>query len=122
MTGTVIHVGAVLVGGTAGTLLGSRLPERVRGTVMAGLGLVTLVIGFHMTLKTHEILIVLISVLLGGIVGELARIEDGLQFHIEVTPRMAKWAGFELGSGIIINSVGPEDSAKFYRGELSSKA
>ncbi|NOZ80242.1 MAG: DUF4921 family protein [DPANN group archaeon] len=50
-----------------------------------------------------------------------ARTEDGLQFHIEVIPRMAKWAGFEFGSGIIINSVNPEDAAKFYRGELSLK-
>jgi UDPglucose--hexose-1-phosphate uridylyltransferase len=38
-------------------------------------------------------------------------------FHIEVCPRAAIWAGFELGSGIIINSVAPEDAAKFYRGE-----
>jgi len=38
-------------------------------------------------------------------------------FHIEICPRAAIWAGFELGSGIIINSVSPEDAAKFYRSE-----
>jgi len=38
-------------------------------------------------------------------------------FHIEVCPRAAIWAGFELNSGVIINSVSPEDAAKFYRGE-----
>ncbi len=38
-------------------------------------------------------------------------------FHIEVCPRAAIWAGFELGSGIIINSVAPEEAAKWYRGE-----
>ncbi len=37
--------------------------------------------------------------------------------HVEVCPRSAIWAGFELESGIIINSVAPEDAAKFYRGE-----
>lgn len=77
-TGTIINVVAVLVGGTLGTVLGARLPERIRETVMHGLGLVVLAIGFHLSLKTTEILIVLGSVLLGGILGELLRIEDRL--------------------------------------------
>jgi len=38
-----------------------------------------------------------------------------LHFHIEVTPRLAKWGGFELSTGSTINSVMPEDAAKFYR-------
>jgi len=41
---------------------------------------------------------------------------EDLHFHIEVAPRIATWAGFELGSGEIINSVPPEDAAEFYRG------
>jgi UDPglucose--hexose-1-phosphate uridylyltransferase len=41
-----------------------------------------------------------------------------LHFHIEITPRLATWAGFEFSSGIIINSVSPEDAAKFYRDEI----
>lgn len=40
-----------------------------------------------------------------------------LHFHIEITPRLANWAGFEFSSNIIINSVSPEDAAKFYRAE-----
>ena len=36
-------------------------------------------------------------------------------FHIEVTPRIAKWAGFEFSTGAVINSVMPEDAVKFYR-------
>lgn len=38
-----------------------------------------------------------------------------LHFHIEIMPRIAKYGGFELGSGIIVNQVSPEDAAKFYR-------
>jgi len=38
-----------------------------------------------------------------------------LHFHIEITPRLSKWGGFELSTGAIINSVTPEDAAKFYR-------
>jgi hypothetical protein len=76
--GTIINTIAVLLGGVLGTAMGARLPEKVRETVMHGLGLVVLVIGVHLSLKTTEILIVLGSVLLGGILGELLRIEDRL--------------------------------------------
>ncbi len=40
---------------------------------------------------------------------------SGLHFHIEILPRRQVWAGFELGSGIIVNEVSPETAAKFYR-------
>ncbi len=42
--------------------------------------------------------------------------EDNLHFHIEFIPRLSTWAGFEY-SGTIINSMPPENAAKFYRGE-----
>ena len=40
-----------------------------------------------------------------------------LHFHIEICPRLATWAGFELATNATINSVSPESAAKFYRGE-----
>lgn len=36
-------------------------------------------------------------------------------FYIKIQPRESVWAGVELGSGLVINSVPPEDAAKFYR-------
>jgi len=39
-----------------------------------------------------------------------------LHFHAEICPRIARWAGFELGSGIIINTMPPEIAAEHYRG------
>ena len=41
---------------------------------------------------------------------------DELHFHIRINPRIAVWAGFEWSTDTIINSVSPEDAAKFYRG------
>jgi len=38
-----------------------------------------------------------------------------LHFHIEITPRIAIWGGFELSTNAVINSVSPETAAKFYR-------
>lgn len=88
MTGTLINGATVLVGTLVGTLLGSRLPDRIRETLMHGLGLVTLVVGTAQGLEAFRpplsevtrgaVLVVLGSVLVGGVLGELLRIERGL--------------------------------------------
>ncbi len=79
MTGTLINTATVLIGGFLGVLLGSRLPERLRQTVVAGLGLFTLAYGLSMFLKTENSLIVLGSLLIGALLGEWWQIEAGLQ-------------------------------------------
>ncbi len=43
--------------------------------------------------------------------------DPAYHFHIEICPRQAIWAGYELGTDACINSVTPEEAAKFYRGE-----
>ena len=78
MIGTLLNIATVLLGGGLGTLLGDRLPQPIRETVMHGVGLVTLVVGMQLTLETHNILIVLLSVVIGGILGEWWRISAGL--------------------------------------------
>jgi len=78
LTGTLINVVTVVVGGGLGLLVGSRLPERSRRTVMDGIGVVTIVLGVEMALKTQNALVVLLSMLFGALVGEWARIEDRL--------------------------------------------
>ncbi len=35
--------------------------------------------------------------------------------YMKITPRGSVWAGVEIGSGLIINPISPEDAAKFYR-------
>jgi uncharacterized membrane protein YqgA involved in biofilm formation len=79
MVGTFLNIATVLVGGTLGLLFGSRLPERLKQTVMAGLGLFTAVTGISMFLETQNSLIVLGAILVGGLLGEWWKIEDGLQ-------------------------------------------
>lgn len=88
MTGTFINAAAVLAGTALGTVLGGRLPERIRETVMHGLGLFTLVLGVFQGLEAFRtpladvtrgaVLIILGSVLVGGVMGELLGIEPAL--------------------------------------------
>jgi len=79
MIGTFINVATIVVGGYLGVLFGSRLPARIRETVIAGLGLFTLSFGLYDFLKTQNPLIVLGSILIGALLGEWWKIEDGLK-------------------------------------------
>ncbi len=36
-------------------------------------------------------------------------------FHLEITPRLNIWGGFELQTGVVVNTVPPEEAAAFYR-------
>jgi uncharacterized membrane protein YqgA involved in biofilm formation len=76
--GTLINMVTVFAGSCLGILLGGRLPDRFRETVMSGLGLLTLVIGIQMALKTSHILVLMGGLLIGGILGELIRIQQML--------------------------------------------
>jgi uncharacterized membrane protein YqgA involved in biofilm formation len=79
MTGTFLNIAAGLIGGALGLLFGARVPERLKATVIAGMGLFTVAIGVQMFLKTENPIIVLGALLIGALLGEWWRIEDGLQ-------------------------------------------
>ena len=79
MIGTLLNVATVLIGGAIGLIFGARVPERLKATVVIGMGLFTAAIGIQMFLKTENSLIVLGSLLIGALLGEWWRIEDGLQ-------------------------------------------
>lgn len=79
MIGTLLNVATILIGGALGLLFGARFPERVRQTVIAGLGLFTAIIGIQMTFDSKQPLILLGSLLIGGLLGEWWQIEERLR-------------------------------------------
>lgn len=78
MTGTLLNTFTVLIGGGLGLAFGARLPERLRETVLAALGLFVAGLGLQMFLQTQNPLIDVASLLFGGVAGEWLRIEDRL--------------------------------------------
>lgn len=78
MTGTLINIAAVLMGGVIGLLFGARIPDKLKETIIAGMGLFTAAMGLQMFLGTENPLIVLGALLIGTLLGEWWRIEDGL--------------------------------------------
>ncbi len=95
-TGTVVNVATVLVGSGIGVVVGHRLPERTRDVVTDALGLTTLLIAILSAFSVTDpalvaavgssapMLIVLGSLLVGGIVGSLLRLEA----------RVESWGGW----------------------------
>jgi uncharacterized membrane protein YqgA involved in biofilm formation len=89
--GTALNVATVLAGSTAGVLVGHRLPERTRDVVTDGLGLVTLLVAALSAASVRDgelvravgegapVLVVLGSLVLGGIAGSLLHIERRLE-------------------------------------------
>jgi UDPglucose--hexose-1-phosphate uridylyltransferase len=43
--------------------------------------------------------------------------DEDQHLYMKITPRGSIWAGVEIGSGVVINPIAPEDAAKFYRGK-----
>ncbi len=87
LSGTILNALAVVVGTTLGLAFGSRMSERLRGSLTDGLGLFVLVLGTAMGIGVltdpiatdYDALAVLGGLLLGVVVGELLRIHDRLE-------------------------------------------
>jgi len=78
MTGTWINVAAILVGGTLGALLGQRVPERMRAIVTHGVALVVFLVGIDMALESSNVILLLASILFGGMAGEWMQLDRRL--------------------------------------------
>lgn len=78
--GTAINVVTIVAGTGVGLLVGQRIPERARTTVLQGVGLVTLALGLSQAIRTENVVFPLVAIVAGGLLGELVRIEDRLEF------------------------------------------
>ena len=113
MVGTLINVATVLAGTAIGTTVGSRLPERVQQRVLAGLGMITLVIGLDLALawgregSTQSTpLYVLGGILAGGLIGEAIGIERRLeQLGDKVQDRLSSVEGSTVSEGFVDASL-----------------
>jgi uncharacterized membrane protein YqgA involved in biofilm formation len=117
--GTLVNVATVLVGSSIGVLTGHRLSERTRDVVTDGLGLMTLLVAalsaasisdraWHAKVgDSAPVLIVLGSLVLGGVVGSIIGIEDALE-------GFGGWLRTRLGSR------GELDRARFIEGFVTA--
>lgn len=93
--GTLANVGAVIVGGALGSLVIPQVPEAVRHGTMQALGLATVLIGLKMAWETENVLLLVVSLAVGTMAGELLRIEDRLQAWAQ---KLERWPITQRGS------------------------
>ena len=77
--GSIVNALSVIIGSIIGIYFGSFLSEKIRKAIFQIIGLFTLVLGMQMTLKTNQFLILLVSLIIGTIIGESLSIEKGIE-------------------------------------------
>ncbi|MGL4606628.1 MAG: DUF554 domain-containing protein [Eubacteriaceae bacterium] len=105
MLGTIINTIAIILGGILGLIFKKGLPHRLSETISQGLGLGVMLIGITMAIKTENILMLLLSLLLGGIIGELINIEKQLHRLGDAFQRKIKGSHQHFSQGFVTASL-----------------
>lgn len=104
--GTIVNTLAVLLGSTIGIIAKKGLSEELQKSLMKTLGIATMFIGIGCTLQemlvigedgklsANGIMLMIVSLVLGTLVGELCKIEDRLE---SIGDKMKKWKIFRSG-------------------------
>jgi uncharacterized protein len=99
--GSIVNALAVVVGSLIGLGFGAFLPERIKTIIFQVIGLFTLILGAKMALETHQFLVLLISLVLGAIIGEVIHIEIGLERISDLLKRKFKSKNELFSEGLI---------------------
>jgi uncharacterized membrane protein YqgA involved in biofilm formation len=78
MIATLVNAAAVIAGALVGLLLRGRLPDGYRSAIQVGAGILTLVVGIQMAMKSGMIVALALALIVGGVLGEWWHIEDGI--------------------------------------------
>lgn len=105
MLGTVVNVCAILLGSALGLLLRKGLPQRLRDTVMQGLGLCVILIGLSGAICTADTMCVIISIVVGGLVGAAVNIEKRLEILGNLAQRKLARGGDGFARGFVTASL-----------------
>lgn len=107
--GTIVNAVGIFVGAVLGLIFKKGLPKKWQETMMSGIAICIIVIGVQMALKTNNIVIVIFSMVIGSILGEIIDIEAGMNRIGEVLgKRIAgsnKSVATEIAAGFVNASV-----------------
>jgi len=78
MIGTIVNSIAIIIGCIVGLFLKGRFPKRIGFILFQGIGLTTLMIGIQMAVRGTNVLFIILSMVIGGMIGEIIDIEKRL--------------------------------------------
>lgn len=106
MVGTIVNSIAIIVGGTIGTLLKVGIPDRFKNIVMQGVALSVAIIGISSGLQFNNLMLVIMSLVIGGVIGEVLDIEGYLNRLGDTLQRkLSKDNGSTISKGFVTASL-----------------
>lgn len=105
MFGTVINIIAIIIGGLVGSRLRSGINKEYRITIMDGVGLSVLVIGIMSAIKSDNIILLISSLVIGGLIGETVGIEKKLEKFAHILQSNFKKGDSNFSKGFVTASL-----------------
>jgi uncharacterized membrane protein YqgA involved in biofilm formation len=99
--GSIINASAVIIGGLIGLIVHSKLPRHITQTTFQAIGLFTIVLGITMAIKTTHFLAMVISLVLGAIIGSSLDIESKITLIGEFLKKKSKSKNKNFSEGFI---------------------
>ncbi len=101
MLGTIINTGAVILGGSLGLIIKKNLPERIQNIFFQAVGLFTLALGIKMSLDMSNAMFVILSLIIGGLIGEAIKLEERTENLSEKIKKLTKSKNDRFTEGLI---------------------
>ena len=105
MLGTLVNFSAIIIGSIIGLLLKNGVPEKLSNTIMQGLALCVLLIGISGAIKGSNVLLIIISIVIGGFIGELIDLDNLLQKLGDKIETRFKGKGVKISEGFVTASL-----------------
>ena len=105
MWGTLVNAAAIIAGSVVGTVFHRSLPQRYLSIIFQGMGLFVVVLGVSMSVKMEHLLISVFSLLLGGLAGELLKIDQQLNTFGEWMKRNLRFKSEKFTEGFVSTSL-----------------
>jgi len=105
MLGNIVNAAAIIVGGVIGATFHRALPQRFQAIIFQGTGLFVTVLGISMAIKMEHVLISVFSLILGGLAGELLRIDKQINAFGDWLKRRLKFKSERFTNGFVSASL-----------------
>lgn len=105
LIGTLINAGAIIIGSTIGLLLKGGIPKKIRSTMLQGVALCVLFIGILGLPKANNELVVILSMVIGAIIGESIDLEKRFESLGQKVEKAFKGSQSNIAEGFVTSSL-----------------
>lgn len=101
MEGTFVNIAAIIAGSAIGLFLNTKLPDRFVKIFFQVIGLFTIFLGISMAIETTHILHMVMALITGALIGELLKIQEGLESFGDYLKKRFKIGNEKFTEGLV---------------------